>query len=493
MTINNKLSSKSLKDKTIYGMIWSFVERFGYLSIQFISNIILARLLTPADFGLIGMMMVFVAISNVLIEGGLGSALIQKINPTKEDYSTIFFTNIIIAILIYFILFFTSSNIASFYHQSKLAELLKIIGLILIIDSFSIVQNNILIKNINFKKIAKIKITSAFFSSSVAIFGAYYGYGVWSLVIQNLLNSTIRSFLLWITSSFVPMKIFNKDSFKELFGFGSKLLVASLLSEIYRNFQALIIGRSFTPKDLGFYTQANQLQQIPVSTLAVVVNQVTFPVFSELQHNQSVLIVGLRKSLKSLVYINFPLMVVLVVIAEPLFLLLFTDKWLSSVPYFQLLCLGFGMLLIVHNTNLNVLKSIKRSDMVLYLEIIKKIIGVILILGGIKYGIVGMIIGLGINSYLEFFLNGFVVGKNIGYGITKQIKDIGPAFILSITTGIIVYFLFQGFYLNYVVKMILQVLLYVFLYLIFSYFLKFEAFTIYFVTIKNLLIKTIKR
>lgn len=493
MTIDNKFSSKSLKDKTISGMIWSFVERFGFLFIQFISNIILARLLTPADFGLIGMMMVFIAISTVLIEGGLGSALIQKINPTKEDYSTIFFTNIIIAIFLYFVLFFTAPNIASFYHQPKLAELLKIIGLILIIDSFSIVQNNILIKNINFKKIAKIKISSAFFSSSIAILCAYNGFGVWSLVIQYLLNSTIRSFLLWITSSFFPMRIFSKYSFKELFGFGSKLLLASLLSEIYRNFQALIIGRSFTPKDLGFYTQANQLQQIPVVSLAVVVNQVTFPVFSELQYNQTALLVGLRKSLKSLVYINFPLMVILVVIAKPLFLLLFTDKWLPSVPYFQLLCLGFGMLLIVHNTNLSLLKSIKRSDMVLYLEIIKKIIGVMLILGGIKYGIIGMIIGLGINSYLEFFLNGFIVGKNINYGIHKQLKDIGPAFILSIAIGVIVYFLFQGFYLNYVVKMIFQVLLYAFLYLISSYFLKFEAFSIYFVTIKNLIIKVTKR
>lgn len=467
--------SKNLKDKTITGMFWSFIERFGSLSIQFITNIVLARLLTPADFGLIGMIMVFVAISSVMVDGGLGAALIQKKNPTSIDYSTIFFTNIILATIIYLILFFTSIGIATFYHQPQLSDLLKVMGLIVIIDSFSVVQNNILIKNLYFKKITRIKVSAALFSSILGITSAYSGLGFWSIAIQYISNSFFKTCFLWFRTSWKPLKIFSKSSFKELFGFGSKLLSASLLSEVYRNFQSLIIGRVFSAKDLGFYTQARQLEQIPVTTLATVVNQVTFPVFSQLQNNVEALRNGVSKSLKSLVFINFPVMVLLTVIAKPLFIFLFTEKWLPSVIYFQLLCMGFGMFLIVHNTNLNALKSVGRSDLVLYLEIAKKTLGVILILFGMRYGVIGMIVGLGINSYLEFFLNGYFVGRSIGYGIKSQLKDIFPTFLLSIGVGVVVYFLFYYSKLNPFASILIQGLVFSVFYIGCASIFKFEA------------------
>lgn len=462
-------------------MLWSFAERFGYLFLQFVTNIILARLLTPTDFGLIGMMMVFVALSLTFIDGGFGAALIQKKVPNDNDYSTVFFINIVLAIVLYILLFLFSKNISIFYNQPQLTNLLKVLGIILIIDSFGIVQNNILIKNISFKKIAKIKIISAFIACVTAIIFAYKGFGVWSLIIQYLLNSIVRSFLLWLSTTWRPAFLFSKVSFKELFGFGSKLLAARFISELYIHMQSLIIGRIFSSADLGYYTQAKQLQQIPVQSLGTVVNSVTFPVYSSLQDDKEKLKEGVRKSLKSIVFINFPLMVLLTVVAKPLFILLYTDKWLPSVPYFQVLCIGFGMLLIVHNLNLSVIKSVGRSDWVLRLEIVKKIVGILLIIVGIKLqGIMGILYALTINSFLEFFLNGYYTGKAINYNIKMQIKDIAPTFFIAIITGVITYFFLNYYNLNNSTQLIIGLLIYAFIYLLFSFLLRVEALRTYF-------------
>lgn len=430
----------SLKSKTINGLIWSFVERFGYLFLQFITNLILARILTPSEFGLIGMMMVFVALSLTFIDGGFGAALIQKEKPNNNDYSTVFYINIIIAITLYLLLFVFSNKIASFFSQSQLSLLLKVLGSILLIDSIGIVQNNILIKNISFKKIAIIKIISASISCSTAILFAYNGLGVWSLVVLYVLNSSMRSLLLWFNTSWRPSLIFSKSSFKDLFGFGSKLLTARFISEFYIHMQSLVIGRVFSSADLGFYTQAKQLQQVPVQSLSTVINSVTFPVFSSLQNDKIKLKEGMKKSMKSAVFINFPIMVFLTVIAKSLIIVLYTEKWLPSVPYFQILCIGFGLLLIVHSINLSAIKSVGKSDWILYLEIIKKLLGVIFIIVGIKiYGIMGVLYALAINSLLEFFLNGHFTGKAINYGIISQLKDILPALLIALITGLITY------------------------------------------------------
>ncbi len=462
-------------------MIWSFAERFGYLFLQFVTNIILARLLTPADFGLIGMMLVFVALSLTFIDGGFGAALIQKKVPDNNDYSTVFFINIGLAILLYILLFLFSGNISTFYNQPQLTNLLKVLGIILIIDSFGIVQNNILIKNISFKKIAKIKITAAFIACITAIIFAYKGFGVWSLIIQYILNSTIRSFLLWLSTTWRPAFLFSSVSFKELFGFGSKLLAARFISELYIHMQALVIGRLFSSADLGFYTQAKQLQQIPVQSLATVVNSVTFPIYSSLQDDKEKLKDGVRKSLKSVVFINFPLMIFLTVVAKPLIILLYTDKWLPSVPYFQVLCIGFGMLLIVHNLNLSLLKSVGRSDWVLWLEIIKKIIGILLIIVGIKlFGIMGILYALTINSFLEFFLNAYCTGKAINYGIRLQIKDLTPTLLISAASGLFSYLFLNNLNINsHILFLIFCLMIYFGTYLAFSYFLKIEALRTY--------------
>lgn len=420
-------------------MFWSSCERFGTLFILFIANIVLARILSPEDFGLVGMVTVFVALSTILIDGGLGSALIQRKNPTHEDYSTIFIVNVAVALGCYVILFACSDFIAGFYRQPQLAVLLRVLGVALIIDSFSVIQNNILVKSLNFKRITKIKITVAVIASTAAIVSACSGLGVWSLVIQTLVNSTLRSILLWKFTTWHPSLIFRKDSFKSLFNFGSKLLLASLISEGFRNLQFLIIGRFFPAKEVGYFSQAKQLENVPVSSLLMVVNQVTYPVFSQMQDSSEDLSNGLRRCFKLLAFVNFPEMILLAVVAEPLFLLLFSAKWLPAVPYFQWLCIGFGLLLVIHNTNLNALKAIGKSNVVLYLEIAKKALGVAFIFMLMRFGVIGILWALALNSFIEFFLNAYFVGKYLSYGICKQLKDLLPILFLAATVGSIVY------------------------------------------------------
>jgi len=490
MDIERKtLKDTSLKEKTINGMLWSFFERFGYLAIQFSTNIILARLLTPRDFGLIGMMMVFIGLSTILVDGGLGAALIQRKKPTKKDYSTIFYINIFMSLLLYGVLFISSNSISKFYSQPQLELMLKVIGIVLITDSFNIVQNNILIKNLEFKKISKIKIISVFLASVLGIISALNGLGVWSLVIQYLSNSIFRTLFLWLKSTWFPLLSFSINSFKNLYGFGFKLLAASLLSELYRSFQTLLIGKYFSSQELGFFTQAKQLQGVPTTALMMVVNQVTFPIFSQLQNKPKKLIIGFKKSLKSLVFVNFPLMILMATIAKPLFTLLFTEKWLPSVPFFQLLSLGFGLLLVVHSLNLNIIKSLGRSDIVLKLEIIKKILGVSLIVFFLQFGIEGILIALAINSVLEFFLNGYFTKKLIGYSILNQLKDILPTLLLSSTIGLFVWYVFNENEITPLFLIIIQSIIFIALYFIGAVLLKFEAFKIYLTIIKNKLKK----
>jgi O-antigen/teichoic acid export membrane protein len=470
-----------INKKTTDAIIWSFVERFGYLFIQFITNLTLARLLSPYEFGQIGLIMVFIALSLTFIDGGFGAALIQKKNPDKNDYSTVFIINICLAILLYCFIFIFAPTISIFFNMEEIDNLLKVIGIILIVDSIAIVQNNILIKNLDFKLLAKIKVVSALISCVFALFLAYFGFGVWSLVCQYVVNSFIRSLLLWKVSFWKPNFLFSTNSFKELFGFGSKLLTARFMSELYIHLQSLIIGKTFTPIDLGFYTQAKQLQQIPVQSLGSIVNNVTFPVFSNIQDDIDRVRRGMQKSLKSAVFINFPLMIFLSLISKPLIVLLYSEKWLPSVPYFQVLCLGFGMFLIVHSINLSLIKSLGRSDWVLKLEIIKKITGIFLIYVGVScYGIMGMLYALALNSILELFLNGYYTGKLIDYGITSQISDFAPTFLIAFFSGIISWTILSfTLYDQILLDIIISSFCYISVYLLLAYIFKIESLMTY--------------
>lgn len=472
------MAQENIKTKTVKGIFWSFCERFGSLAILFVANVVLARMLSPDDFGLVGMLMVFILLSQILIDGGLGNALIQRKNLTAVDCSTVFYSNIAVAVICYTVLYFAAEGIAEFYEQPQLVEMIRVLGLVVISDAFGVVQNNLLMKEINFKVITLIKVGSALVSTISAIVAAYCGLGVWSLVIQYLANSVIKSVMLWVTASWMPTFTFSMQSFRGLFGFGSKLLLANLLSEGYRHLQVLIIGKFFPVREVGYYTQAKHLQDVPVATVLTIVNQVTFPVFSQLQDDREQLVRGLRRSLKILTFVNFPVMACLIVIAEPVFMLLFGEKWMMSVPYFQWLCGGFGLLLVIHNTNMNSLKAIGKSDIVLYLEIVKKVLGLSMIFGFLVFGngVMSIMWALAINSFIELFLNGYFTGKYIGYGVIKQMKDVFPNFAVTVVAGAVSYVLAQVVDVHYMAQMVLQILCFAAIYLLLMKIFKVESF-----------------
>ncbi len=429
-----------LRKKTVTGSFWTLFERFGYLGIQFVSNLVLARLLMPSDFGTIGILIVFTTLSNVLIDSGLSSALVQKKSISEEDKSTVFFTNLAIALTVYVIIFFSAPLVAQYFHNPEIAKLLRVIELMVVIDAFAAIQNTTLSREMDFKTLAKYKIISIIIAVAVSIALAFAGWGVWALVVQYLLFSLCRALLLWLRTKWRPAIAFSKQSFKALFGFGSKLLLSRFIAELYNQFQSILIGRYFTAKDLGYYTQARQLMQIPVDSLSRVVNNVSFPAYSRLQDERKQLKLMVRQNLLVLVFVNTPLMFYLSTVAKPLLVFLYSDKWLESVPYFQFLCLGFGLLLIIHECSLTALKAVGRTDYVLRLEIIKKILGVGLLVAGLHFfGIKGIMYGLAINSFIELFLNGYYLKKEIDYGPWDQFRDLLPPLFLSLISAFATY------------------------------------------------------
>lgn len=467
-----------LRKKTVTGSFWTLLERFGYLGIQFISNLVLARLLMPSDFGTIGILIIFTTLSYVLIDSGLSSALIQKKEISEEDKSTVFFTNLALAVLVYIVLFFTAPIIAIYFHNPEIKNLLRVIELIVVIDAFSAIQSTMLSREMNFKALSIYKIISIVIAVTVSIILAYTGMGVWALVVQYILFSVCRALLLWLRTNWRPGFVFSKLSFKALFGYGSKLLLSRFIAELYNQFQSILIGRNFTAKDLGYYTQARQLEQIPVESLSRVVNNVSFPAYSKLQDDRSQLKNMVRQNLLILVFVNTPLMFYLSTVAKPLIVFLYSDKWIDSIPYFQFLCLGFGLLLIVHDCSLTALKAVGRTDYVLKLEIIKKILGVILLLTGMHFfGIWGIMYALAVNSFIELFLNGYCLKKEINYSPWNQIKDLLPPVILSLIASFATYmFLRYSSITSNFLNIIITFIIFLSLYLLGAYLIKLDSF-----------------
>jgi len=423
-----------LKSQTIRGVFWSFIEKFGSQFILLISQIILARLLDPRDFGLLGMLAIFIAISQAFIDSGFDNALIQKKDANQTDYSTVFFFNISIGVVLYVILFFAAPLIADFFRSPELIQLTRIVCLILIVNSFGLIQFVKFKIEMNFKAIAQVVVIANLLSAVLGIVLALLNFGVWALAGQVIGIYFFRTILFWIKSTWRPSMVFSIKSFKELFNFGSKLLLSGLISQTFENIYLLVIGRMFSATALGFYDQAKKFQQIPVATLAQVVGNVTFPAFSKIQDENEKLRLGFRKLIKLLVFINFPLMIGLAIMADPLLVVVLGDKWEPSVPYFQLLCIA-GMIYTLHSSNLNILKVKGRSDLFLYLEIIKKAIVVLAIIIGLKWGIIGLIIGQIFTSFISFFINAFYTGKLISYTISNQLKDVSQTFYITIVTA----------------------------------------------------------
>ena len=328
----------SLKQKTISGLKWSFLDNTVNYGIQFIFGLILARLLDPKEWGLIGMLTFFIAISQSFIDSGFSQALIRKSNCTNSDYSTVFFFNLAVGVLFYFILFFSAGPISRFYKEPQLFLLLRVLGLVLLINAATIIQRTILTKNINFKLQTKISIIASLSSGAISIILAYKGFGVWSLAIKTIAQNLITSVLLWIWNRWMPIIIFSKASFREMYGFGYKLLLSGLISTIFRNVYYLIIGKFFSATELGYYSRSDQFTNIPSSNITSVIQRVSYPVLSSLQNDALKLKKGYQKLIKSTMFITFVLMIGMAAVAKPMIIVLIGNKWLPALPYLQLLC-----------------------------------------------------------------------------------------------------------------------------------------------------------
>lgn len=449
----------SLKQQTISGIIWSAIQKFGTLGISFVSTIVLARLLSPDDYGCIGLLAIFIVIAEVFVNGGFASALIQKKNPSQKDYSTVFIWNIFVSLILYFILYLIAPYVASFYQIPILVSVLRVQGIIIFINALSIIQLSILRKQLQFKKISIIQILASIVSVLFAIIMAFKGWGIWSLVMQQLLYSLITTMSLWFTANWKPVLCFSFKSFKDLFSYGAFLLLSDLLNSIYENIQGLLIGKKYTSIDMGYYTQARRLETVPTQSISYVVSQVTFPVFAKLQNNKQQLYVAVRKSLRMMIFFNFPLMILLIVVAEPLFILLFSDKWINSIPYFRILCLS-GIANCLQSVNYQVVCAVGRSREVFKWNIIKRLIGFIFIFIGLYWGIIGLLYGMVCSFYFTFIVNALVATPITGYTIYQQLKDMFPVLVISILSAILPYLMIGFSEFNSFIILLLQIIIY---------------------------------
>ena len=426
----------SLRKKATTGLIWTFSEQFGNQIVGFIISVILARILLPQEFGLIGMIAVFVAIGNALLNSGLNKSLIRGKNLESNDYSTVFYFNVFASIVVYLILFVSAPFIANFYSQSILTSIIRVYCLTFIISGVSSVQLARFTKNMNFKTQTLIAIPASIIGGITGVVLAVLDYGVWSLVWSSLVTSILNSIQLWYYSDWYPSAGFNLDKFKFHFNYGYKLTISELLDRIFQNAYIIVIGKFFSATQVGFYTRADTMNQLPVKNLSRALDKVTFPLFVKIEKEEKKLKSVYKRIMCTVVFVVTPVMVSLGILAEPIFRFLFTEKWLPAVPYFQILCIT-GILYPLHAYNLGVVNVKGRSDLFLKLEIAKKILITITLLITIPFGIMALLYGQVFISIVAFFINSHYSGKFLNYPAYRQIFDIAPIILLSVLVGAI--------------------------------------------------------
>lgn len=451
--------NENLKGKTINSFFWSFGDLLISQGISLIIQIVLARLLSIEAFGIIGIVIVFVTISLTIIDSGFTSALIRDINTTQDDYSTVFYFNLFVSVMIYWILFFSAPFVSNFYDEPSLVPVIRILSLVLIISSVGIVQRVMLIKTLNFKKQTIVNVTSTIISGLLATYFAVIGLGIWSLVLYTLIKQGLQSLLYLAVNRWLPSLRFSTKSLKRFYSFGWKMLVSSIIDSVYANIYSLIIGKIFSTVSLGYYTNANKIATVTTQSLNEAISKVSYPVLSKLQNEREQLINGSKKIIKSITFFNFPLMIGLIAIANPLLLLLLGEKWAQVIPYFQLLCLP-GIIYPLQSINLNILLVIGRSDLLLKLTIIKKVMSAIIIVIFIiaRLDIVTLLwLGV-VDAFISYLINSYYSGVLLKYSTTNQIKDFFPTLLAATFMGIIVFGFGQIVNLGLAVNLLLQIL-----------------------------------
>ncbi len=469
------MSNSGLMNKTAGGIFWSFLELSGRRGIGILVTILLARFLLPSDYGLIAMISVFFAIANALMDAGFRQALIRKKDATTADYSTMFYTNIALGIVAYCLLFLSAPLIANFYQEIRLVVLLRVVGFVVIINSLQFVQVVDLTRKLDFKTQFKVVLPAGIISGLVAVLMAIKGFGVWSLVAQMILSPLIITVSLWCINDWRPAWVFSINSFKELFDFGFKLFLSGVLDIFFRNLYVIVIGKLFSPAITGYYFFSTKVRDLILQQFCGSIQKVTYPALSTIQDENIRLKGAYRKVIQAMTYIIFPAMIFLIVLAKPLFLLLLKDKWIPAVPYLQLLCIA-GLVYPLHVVNLNLLKVKGRSDLFLYLEILKKIMISVVILVSSRFGIKGILIGQIVTSFVAYIPNSYFTAKLIDYSVMEQIKDISPVFLAASLAGVV---MFYSERILMIIKIpllivIFQVLIGSSLYLVLAVFMKIE-------------------
>lgn len=433
------MSEESLKHKTVKGTAWSMVERFSVQGVMFVVMILMARVLTPADYGLVGMVAIFIAISQSLVDSGFSQALIRKQDRTETDNSTVFYFNVAVGLALYLLLFFCAPLIARFYNEPLLVPITRLVSLSIVINSLVVVQRALLITRIDFKTQAKASFVAAITSGAVGLTMAYTGFGVWSIVWYQLTNIAVNVGLLTLMARWHPRRLYSWKSFRELFSFGSKLALSGIINTLYNNIYLLVIGKVYKAADLGYYTRAHHFAELPSSTMTNVLQRVTYPVMCTIQDDLPRLTDIYMRLLRISGYIIFPLMMALAAVSKPLILAILNPQWEFAAELLTIICFTM-MWYPIHAINLNLLQVRGRSDLFLRLEIIKKIISVGVLCATVPFGLVVMCIGSVFNSILALAINTYYTGKLINIGFFKQIKALMPTLLLSLTTGLITYF-----------------------------------------------------
>lgn len=433
------MSQQSLKDKTIKGTMWSAADAFLGQGVSFLVGIVLARLLSPDEYGLIGICLIFNSVLNGIVDSGFSNALIRKKDCTDDDYNTMFLTNLGFSIVLYGLLFVCSPLVALFFGRQELTALVRATGLLLFFNALSITQVTILTKRIDFKTKTKASLISAILSGIVGIAMAYAGFGVWALVGQMLSKQLLYTLCLWVLNKWWPTLKFSFSSFRYMWGFGWKLLVSGLLNNIWNQLYQVVVGKFYSPATLGQYTRSHEYANIFSSNLTTIIQRVSYPVLSEIQDDKQRMVEGYRKVIKMTMFVTAICMISLGAVAEPLIYCLIGPQWHEAATYLPLICISMS-LYPLHAINLNMLQVLGRSDIFLYLEIIKKVIGLVPIFIGIFVDIYWMLVASILIGFVSLYLNSWYTGKALGYTFWKQLRDIAPSFGIAFAIAISVFF-----------------------------------------------------
>lgn len=440
----------------ISNFIWRFAERCGAQIVTFIVSIVLARILSPDDYGTIALVTVFTSILQVFVDSGLGTALVQKKNADDLDFSSVFYFNLIVCIILYGLMFITAPLIANFYGDNTLIPVIRVISITILISGVKGIQQSYVSKNMLFKRFFFSTLGGTIFSAVLGICMAYMGFGVWALVFQQISNTAIDTIILWVTVKWRPHKMFSWNRLKSLLSYGWKLLVSSLLDTVYNNLRNLIIGKIYSASDLAYYNQGDKFPKVIVTNINTSIDSVLLPSMADVQDDHLKVKSMTRRAIKTSTYIMAPLMMGLAFCATPIVKLVLTDKWLMCVPYLRIFCISY-MFWPIHTANLNAIKAMGRSDLFLKLEVLKKLVGLTLLFITMNISVMAMAYSLLVSSLLSQIINTWPNKKLLKYGYLEQLKDILPSIILAVVMGAIIS-LFSLIKLNMAIQLCLQII-----------------------------------